>query len=273
MAGIIGSHLAVKSTRLKKCAVRYFAHCVALFFLLAELASAAPMLDLYSESVFLGREGVLANSLRLRTEDPGVIAPYLTAGSETASQGQHVYIADPSSHFYAGGGLRLRSRQFSLRGEARARLPFLDRPNFTIPDFRVLGVFGDNFYISALSFVNFQYFAEPYSEALFTTADRSNVILTNYVRTGFRYAISPQWRADLFIEPFLILDTEGHYYNNRLDLKPSARVGMSAGPFLGQLIVSYVFNTYFSHASAETNPYLGKGSSGARVLVVLGALL
>lgn len=229
--------------------------------------------NLYTEHAVVNREERLTSSIRVRGEAEVArgIAPYLQLGSELSTLSQQIGNIDTFSYAYGAPGLKLAYGSFALYNEVRFRSYYKESRfgNQTKVDGRALLVYGDFFsYPIAPSSFLFR-FAEPYSETLFTTADKNNIIESAYVRLGLRAVWEPKLYTDLFLEPYVTLDTGRHFYNNRADLKLSARVGYQINPISISFITSALYNTYFGRGDAEANPYRDK-NLGARFLLVVG---
>ena len=227
--------------------------------------------ELYSEQTYLSQQETLTSHLRLRAESSvtEVLTPYLQLGNELSSKVTDPFNFDSASYVHVGPGLHVKLGKFSLYGEARVRKFYQDssRPNL---DIRSLIVFGD--FIEWVDSKDWSRFVELYSETVYTSADSHNVIHSSFARTGLRRRLSLNTSLDFFFEPFVTLDRVKHYYNNRADLKVSARVNHRISAINVSLVGSYLQNFYFSRGDQSNNPY-GATASGARVLLVVGGSL
>lgn len=228
--------------------------------------------NLYSEHAFLNREELVTSSIRVRGEAEvwNGVSPYFQLGSELSTLSAHYGAVDIFSHLYAAPGLKFQYGQVALFNEMRVRGYYKPQiKNRSIVDVRSLFVYGD-FFIFPIVPTSFVFrFAEPYSETLFTSIDRNNVVNASYIRLGLRAVWAPRTFTDLFVEPYVTLDSVRHYYNNRADLKLSFRFIHQMTPLQISLISSVLYNTYFDRGDLERNPYQDK-STGVRFLLVIG---
>lgn len=227
--------------------------------------------DFYAEQSYQSRLQQSATSLRQRNEflQVGRISAYATIGAELQNFDQAKFSGPADSYLYATPGIKSAWGNLSLFVEPRLRYyPDPKSQDRTI-DLRTLVVYGTQ--IEGPAWGSFVAFGEFYGESLLTSADRWNLIGNAFVRAGIRYKLAAQTFADLFVEPFLALDTVRHYYNNRSDIKLTFRLqGNFSGLQLG-LQTSFVKNTYFSRGNFEPNPFQ-QNNVGIRVLGVVGGL-
>lgn len=239
---------------------------VAFFFAAYSQAS-----ELYSEQVFLEREQVFSSHIQVKADAAvvGGLSGYVEAGNEWMSPVSDLLRADGGSYFHAGPGLRYRVGVLTASVEGRFRR-FYRPTGRDAFDFRSLIVLSD--YLEGGSLAGgIRPMAELYSETLLTTADRLNLITANYARLGVR----KNWGrtlTDVFIEPFLTLDTVGHFYNNRADAKLSFRITQPVGAVSIGFTASYLVNHYFPFGDFERNP-LQDRAGGVRMLLTVGGTL
>jgi hypothetical protein len=259
---------------------------------LAGLARAAPVLadasipvselraryDLYSESTYLSREDVLANSTRLRVEVArwSMGAPYLIGGDEAFNHSARLGdrgTLDTSSYTYVAPGLRLEWKPAQLFLESRFRKyggPEASalQPALPTRDQRALLVLGLWRERDVLALRRSRVFGELYSETLYTSADANNVIHTTFLRPGLRYEPVERLYLDAFAKPFVSFDRGMHPYNNRAELEGGLRVVRLVGWLSVSLSGSYLVNRYFDYAA--TTEAVPNRHSGYRLLAVIG---
>jgi len=234
--------------------------------------------DLYSEQIVLTRKDQFASSARFRFENvlSPFLSPYLQVGSELMSPVGNIGSLDTASYVHVGPGVKLSYKKFSLLVEGRFRKFYkeLAQPSGTQGnfDFRTLLIYGNFFQKELQGSLRLRRFAEIYSETVFTSADDNNVIHSSYARLGYRLPLSPQTNADLFLEPYVTLDRIGHFYNNRTDLKLSARLTHFLSPLSFSLMASVLANQYFSFGDYEPNPYKNS-NTGFRFMAIIGGVL
>lgn len=67
------------------------------------------------------------------------------------------------------------------------------------------------------------WFNQAYSEAVFTSADRHNLIAAAYDRAGLQWqSAEGQHRLRLFLETYGAVDRNKWFYNNRWEVRPTA---------------------------------------------------
>ena len=235
--------------------------------------------SVYSESAYLSGSALGFNTIRVRAGSPltAFLTPYFQVGQElTTIQGRVDNLDGASSYAYTGPGVSFSLGKFTLYGEARFRQFYSNvdpnAPGMGVFDGRGLLVYGDFFSHPFFGTSEFDWFAELYSETVFSSADSDNVINTDFARAGIRWKALNRLNVDFFVEPFLTLDRIRHYYYNRTDFKPSLRVQYYTESFSIGIIGSYMWNQYFARGDYEPNPFLHT-PAGFRGLLVVGASL
>lgn len=229
--------------------------------------------NLYSEHAVVDREERFSSSVRVRGEAEVVswFSPYLQMGSELSIPTYQMNNMDNFSYGYAAPGIKFGYGPFALYNEARFRGYYKQSGSVgqSTADYRSLFVYGDffSFPIAASTFL-FR-FAEPYSETLFSSADKNNITNSTSLRLGVRGAWTPKTFTDVFVEPYVTLDTARHFYNNRTDVKLSLRIMQQIDPIQISLISSVLYNAYFSRGDFERNPYPNR-SPGVKFLLAVG---
>ena len=239
--------------------------------ILGGTAFAASTTELYTEQAYLAREARYQGNLRVR-QDLAVtqfLYPYLQAGGELITALDNTTQPAGGSHVFAGPGVRLRYEFASLYVEPRVRQSLTSGPNNTSLDFRSLVVLG-KLWVTPVA-PPLSTLVEAYSETLLTSYDKWNVIEAAYLRGGFRYGLGSATFADLFLEPFVTLDRHGYHYNNRADLKLSARFETLVEGLKLSLTGSLLANTYLNGRITGGNPYADR-TMGFRLLAVVGGV-
>lgn len=244
-----------------------------LFALPAYVFAAATRVEGYSEQGFLGREGVVAQFTRVRagwSDSLGFL--YLHLGQDWASTSTSP--TQPAGSFaYAGPGLRFGNGIASLALEARQLWRYAPAVSGSNDwDARAVGVVGTFLQGPRWESLGATLFAEPYAETVFSSLDRSNVVVNTFVRGGVRRKLSRSVFVDGFLEVFGAADRLGHRYFNRVDLKPTLRLGVADRAFGLNLFVSYVLNDYWRRDLLEAPP-ARSDRQGVRVLLTVGGAL
>jgi hypothetical protein len=219
------------------------------------------------------------NTLRMRVGQAltPALMPYLQVGQElTTIEGKVATLDGASSFAYVGPGISFSFGKFTLYGEGRFRQYYShvdpNAPGLGPIDGRGLLVYGDFFSSPVFHSTAFDWFAELYSETVFSSADSANIINTDFARAGIRWKATPHLDLDLFVEPFVTVDRIHHYYYTRTDFKPSLRLQYVSAHFTLGLSGSYMWNHYFARGDYEPNPFLHV-PAGVRGLLVVGASL
>ncbi|MCB0403250.1 MAG: hypothetical protein KDD51_00590 [Bdellovibrionales bacterium] len=215
---------------------------------------------------------VLQNSLKAKLTKQFVpmFDAYLVAGNEGASTARDPFVFQMGSFAYAGPGIKLNWNQFALSGDLRFRKYLLESndPLVVQPlaDAQLLFTYEDYWDLPLTAHLNG--FIEAYSETLFSTADYGNITHNSLVKLGTELSPIKDTYFAAFLEPSVLLDTVGHYYNNRAELRVSGRVRYKPNPAEVELTVSYLLNGYFNIKSFEENPYPTRNTGVAAKLML-----
>jgi hypothetical protein len=233
----------------------------------------------YSENSYLSRESAEISQIRARASDKisDVFSPYLQVGNELAFTGGTIGTVESSYSFaYAAPGLNISLGPVQFFGECRFR-QFYNGADPSAEgqgpiDVRGVLVYGNYFGTRISPVLSTDLFGEIYSEAVFTSADDSNLVVTGIGRWGGRISPFKDTSADLFVEVFATIDRLGHYYYNHADLRPTFRLQYVTPAFSVGLSVSYMLTYYYPLATFEPNPYINM-PAGIRTLLVVGGSL
>ncbi len=223
--------------------------------------------NFYTEHAYLSREQVFSSSVRggveLHVLDWGT--PYFRLGSEINSLADKWSDTDTLSYGYFAPGFKVGEGPFLLLTEIRLRQYY---KSASVPrentDVRSTLVYF-NFFKSDNSL-----FLEPYSETVFTSADANNIIHTSYARAGLRHLWQPSFATDIYFEPFLTLDKNRHYYNNRVEAKMGARMLYQVSSLSFSLLTTLGYQVPLNRGDAEVNPFTSNPWSVKSLLVMGG---
>lgn len=186
-------------------------------------ASAAFSAELYSEHQYLTRERLFASQTQVRTAlTPGTVFPFLQVGNDWLSRGEDPFRPAAGSYAHVAPGVGTNVGPVVLRAETRFRAFYQPSPNQSLVDFRMLAAWGA--FTERPVAPRTSLFAEPYTEAVFTSADRRNMLVTAFTRAGGRYRLGTGITFDLYVEPRLQWDRLRRVENNRLEGRLGARL-------------------------------------------------
>ncbi|MCB0417137.1 MAG: hypothetical protein H6617_10570 [Bdellovibrionaceae bacterium] len=215
---------------------------------------------------------VLQNSLKAKLTKQFVpfLDAYMVAGNEGASTARDPFVFQIGSFAYAGPGIKLNWNQFSLSSDVRFRRYLLETndPLVVQPLVDAQALFTYEDYWEMPLAPHFNGFVEAYSETLFSSADYGNISHNSLVKVGGELAPIKNTYVAAFLEPSVLFDTIGHYYNNRAELRVSGRIRYKPQPAELELTVSYLLNGYFNIRSFEENPYPSRNTGIAAKLML-----
>ncbi|MEZ4750325.1 MAG: hypothetical protein R3B54_06785 [Bdellovibrionota bacterium] len=215
---------------------------------------------------------VLQNSLKAKLTKQFVplLDGYLVVGNEGASTARDPFVFQIGSYAYAGPGIKLNWNQFALSGDVRFRKYLIESkdPLVVQPLVDAQALFTYEDYWDLPLAANLNGFIEAYSETLFSSADFGNITHNSLVKIGTELAPIKNTYIAAFVEPSVLVDAIGHYYNNRAELRVSGRIRYKPQPAEVELTVSYVLNGYFNIKSFEDNPYPTRNTGVAAKLML-----
>jgi hypothetical protein len=241
----------------------------------------APRFDVYSESSYVSRLDLLANSSRVRAELPVKtwLAPYAVAGDELYQRSLEGRDGlDNGSHTFVAPGVRFDWSPVSLFVESRyrsytdPRLPGEGEGGIEdtrpVRDRRALLVVSLWSERSLTGWQRTRAFNEVYSETVYTSADDDNVVHSTFVRPGVRFEPRTRTYLDAFAKPYVAFDRAGHDYDNRAELEAGGRVTQGLSWLSLSLSATYLVNRSFDYAADASTG--SRSNQGYRLLAVLG---
>lgn len=226
--------------------------------------AAAQSAELYSEHQFLTRERLLASQIQVRTlSASGVLTPFLQIGNDWLSRAETPFAPDAASYAHVAPGIQWRVGDLTARVETRFRAYYRPSAQHNLLDFRALaawGAFHERKLDSSVSL-----FGEPYGEAVFTTADRNNLIATAFARGGLRFILARGLTLDAYAEPRAQWDRVRRPENHRLEGRLGARVTAQAA--------GLTFSGFAAALLTQNTLLGGPVRTGASFLFVVGGPL
>ena len=215
--------------------------------------------NLYTENSYQSDLSLAYSQLRVRAghQITDGISPFLEVGQElsilSGRFGTQAAVMDGASSFaYGAPGLELTLGKLHLYGQARFRKFYGDAVNAPVVDGRALLVYGD--YLSRpIVAGTTELFLEPsqISETLFSTADRANVVATNYLRMGAR-GTWPLMRLSISSRGTLLEPRSNRPFRfQSRRSKPSLRFGYHTERISVGIIGSWFVNHYFPFGKFE----------------------